>query len=103
MLLKAVQFDNVTSKLDSIASFCYRFAQLGTNCSLHKELPTLGLLIFSLIHTLNDNSVTTTFYPTLVDKIEVLGLFIRSQGTIKYFINFCNSEDRCVKKLLFWL
>ena len=65
MPFMAVQFDNITS-FNSVASFCYRFAQLGTNCSLHKELPTSGLPIFSFIHMLNDNSVATIFYPTLV-------------------------------------
>ena len=45
MSFRAVQFDNITSKFDSVASFCYRFAQLGTNYSLHKELPTSGLPI----------------------------------------------------------
>ena len=64
---KAVQFDNITSKFDSVASFSYRFAQLGTNCSLHNELPTSGLAISSVVHTLND-SVATTFDPTLVNK-----------------------------------
>ena len=50
---RAVKFD-ITSVFDSVASFCYGFAQLGTNCSLHKELPTPGLPVSSLVHTLND-------------------------------------------------
>ena len=48
---RAVQFDNITSKFHSVASFCYRFAQLGANCSLHKELPTSWLPI-SFLHRL---------------------------------------------------
>ena len=32
---RAVQFDNITSKFDSVTSFPHRFAQLGTNCSVH--------------------------------------------------------------------
>ena len=54
MPFRTVQFDNIISKSDTVASFCYRFAQLGTNCSLHKELPTSGLPISSLVHTPND-------------------------------------------------
>ena len=65
MLFRAVQFDNITSKFDSVASFCYRFVQLGTNCFLQKELPTSELPISSLVHMLNGNSVATTFYPIL--------------------------------------
>ena len=57
MVFTVVQFDKITSKFDSVASFCYRFAQLGTNCSLHKELP-----ISSLVHKLNDNSVPTNYF-----------------------------------------
>ena len=37
----------------------------GINCSLHKELPTTGLPISSLVHTLNVINVITTFYPTI--------------------------------------
>ena len=57
---RAVQFDNITSTFSSVAAFCYRFPQVGTNHSSHKELP-----ISSLVHTLNDNSISTTFYPTI--------------------------------------
>ena len=38
MLFRAVQFDTITSKCNSVPSFCYRYAQLGTNCSLHKGM-----------------------------------------------------------------
>ena len=72
MPFRAVQFDNITSKFDSVASFCYRFAQLGKNCSLHKELPTSGLPISSLVHALSDNSVVTIFYPALIGCLGVL-------------------------------
>ena len=44
---RAGQFDNVTSNFDSVASFIYRFARLGINCSLPKELP-----ISSVVHIL---------------------------------------------------
>ena len=51
----SVQFGNITSQFYSVASFCFRFEHLGTNCSLHtKELPISGLPISSLVHTLND-------------------------------------------------
>ena len=70
--ITAVQFDNITSKFDSVVSFCYRFAQLGTNCFLHKELPTSGLTISSLVHMLRDGSVAITFYTTLLLSIQPL-------------------------------
>ena len=57
MQFRTVQFLNITSKFGSVSHFCYRFAQLGTNCSLHRELPTSVLPIPSLAHTLNDDSV----------------------------------------------
>ena len=59
MPFRVIQFGNITSKFDSVASFCYRFAQLGKNCSLREELPTSGLPISSLVHTLIDNTVYT--------------------------------------------
>ena len=46
---RADQLDNLTSKFDNVVFFCYRFAQQGTNCSLHKELPTSGLTISSVV------------------------------------------------------
>ena len=67
MPFRTVQFDNITSKFYSAASFSYRFARPDTNCPLHKELPTSGLPISSLVHTLNVNSVATTFYTTIVN------------------------------------
>ena len=82
MPFMVVQFDNITSKFDSVPSFCYRFAQVDTNCSLHKELPTSGLPIPSLVQTLNDNTVVTTFYPTL----ELIELWSGGRGVTLLFL-----------------
>ena len=58
---RMVHLDDITSKFDNVASFCYRFSQLDTNLSLHKELPTSGLRMSSLVHTLKDNSVVLLY------------------------------------------
>ena len=64
---RAVQFDNITSKFDSVASFCYRFTQLSTYCSpyirncQHQGYQSPNLFVRWMITVM-----PLVFYPTLV-------------------------------------